>query len=84
MTTSEVTTRSDPGYELSRFNAVGHGLLSRNTLLPWEDRGEYDGVAGAAGVAEVLGDGHGARQSFHQVLASRGQGLQALRRDQPP
>ena len=44
MTTSEVTTRSDPGYELSRFNAVGHGLLSRNTLLPWEDRGEYDAL----------------------------------------
>ena len=29
------------GYELTRFNALRHGVLSRYTVLPWEDEGEY-------------------------------------------
>jgi hypothetical protein len=29
------------GYEITRFNALRHGVLSRYTLLPWEDQGEY-------------------------------------------
>ena len=29
-------------YELSRFNATRHGILSRHTVLPWEDWEEYD------------------------------------------
>jgi hypothetical protein len=29
------------GYEASRFNALRHGVLSRWTVLPWEDEGEY-------------------------------------------
>ena len=28
-------------YEFARFNAVRHGVLSRHTVLPWEDREEY-------------------------------------------
>ncbi len=28
-------------YETTRFNALRHGLLSRYTVLPWEDEGEY-------------------------------------------
>src|SRR4029450_5831786 len=27
--------------ELTRFNALRHGVLSRYTVLPWEDAGEY-------------------------------------------
>lgn len=30
------------GYETSRLNALKHGILSKHTVLPWEDRGEYD------------------------------------------
>ena len=30
------------GYEASRLNALKHGILSKHTVLPWEDRGEYD------------------------------------------
>ena len=30
------------GYELSRLNAVRHGILSRHLVLPWEDQREYD------------------------------------------
>jgi isochorismate hydrolase len=29
------------GYELTRFNALRHGVLSRYTVLPWEDADEY-------------------------------------------
>jgi len=29
-------------YELSRLNAVRHGILSRYTILPWESREEYE------------------------------------------
>jgi len=29
------------GTELTRFNALRHGVLSRYTLLPWEDESEY-------------------------------------------
>ena len=30
------------GYESSRFNALRHGVLSRHTVLAWEDPGEYE------------------------------------------
>ncbi len=29
------------GTEMTRFNALRHGVLSRYTVLPWEDEGEY-------------------------------------------
>ena len=29
------------GYEMTRFNALRHGVLSRYTVLPWEDELEY-------------------------------------------
>jgi hypothetical protein len=32
--------RSDT-YEVTRFNALRHGVLSRHTVLPWEDGEEY-------------------------------------------
>jgi hypothetical protein len=28
-------------YEITRFNALRHGVLSRYTVLPWEDQDEY-------------------------------------------
>ena len=28
-------------FELTRFNAVRHGVLSRYTVLPWESETEY-------------------------------------------
>jgi hypothetical protein len=39
------------GTELTRFNAVRHGILSRQTVLPWESREEYEAIL-AALVAE--------------------------------
>jgi hypothetical protein len=35
------------GYANSRFNAVRHGVLSAHTVLPWEDKAEYEAVLGA-------------------------------------
>src|SRR5271165_2873934 len=39
------------GTEISRFNALRHGVLSRYTVLPWEDAAEYHALV-AALVAE--------------------------------
>lgn len=35
------------GYEISKFNAVRHGVLSRHTVLPWETRDEYEALLNA-------------------------------------
>lgn len=34
------------GYNLTRFNALRHGVLSRYTVLPWEDEAEYYALLG--------------------------------------
>jgi hypothetical protein len=45
------TTRTLPsetsGTELTRFNALRHGVLSRYTVLPWEDANEYHALVAA-------------------------------------
>jgi hypothetical protein len=33
--------------QVTRFNALQHGVLSRYTVLPWEDEGEYHTLLGA-------------------------------------
>ena len=40
MSTLAVTGDAGPNssYETTRFNALRHGVLSRHTVLPWEDR----------------------------------------------
>ena len=35
------------GTDITRFNALRHGVLSRYTVLPWEDADEYGGLVGA-------------------------------------
>lgn len=41
---SETCREDGLGYEISRFNAVKHGILSKCTVLHWEDASEYDGL----------------------------------------
>jgi hypothetical protein len=53
MTESGVNALPASGTELTRFNALGHGVLSRYTVLPWEDADEYGAVV-ASLVAEHL------------------------------
>jgi hypothetical protein len=35
------------GTEITRFNALRHGMLSRYTVLPWEDADEYRALVAA-------------------------------------
>jgi hypothetical protein len=44
-------TAETGGTEITRFNALRHGVLSRYTVLPWEDADEYSALV-AALVAE--------------------------------
>src|SRR3712207_7667229 len=44
------------GYDLTRFNALRHGVLSRYTVLPWEDAHEYRALLEAL-VAEHVPQG---------------------------
>ena len=43
---NDVTVPSE-GYDASRLNAVRHGILSRYTVLPWEDAAEYEALLDA-------------------------------------
>ena len=45
-----------PSTELTRFNALRHGILSRYTVLPWEDADEYGAIVSAL-VAEHAPEG---------------------------
>ena len=53
---SPVTLVPNSSYETTRFNALRHGVLSRHTVLPWEDRSEYESLLGAL-VAEHIPEG---------------------------
>ena len=47
---SDIKTVSPPKgerTEVTRFNALRHGVLSRYTVLPWESADEYRAVLGA-------------------------------------
>jgi hypothetical protein len=48
MTQTEPTLSAETvGTEVTRFNALKHGVLSRYTVLPWEDPGEYRDLVAA-------------------------------------
>ncbi len=44
----EVAAVGHNSYAGTRFNAVKHAVLSRYTVLPWEDAGEYEGLFSAS------------------------------------
>ncbi len=43
----EVAAVGNHSYAGTRFNAVKHAVLSRYTVLPWEDASEYEGLFSA-------------------------------------
>jgi hypothetical protein len=48
MTDAEPMPRAEiGGTEITRFNALKHGVLSRYTVLPWEDANEYHALVTA-------------------------------------
>ncbi len=50
------TPMATNGYQVTRFNALQHGVLSRYSVLPWEDKNEYEALL-AALVAEHMPQG---------------------------
>jgi hypothetical protein len=44
---TSVSSTQGEGYEVTRFNALRHGVLSRYTVLPWEDAEEYKTLVAA-------------------------------------
>jgi hypothetical protein len=46
-TTSPPLQALPGGYDASRFNALRHGVLSVHTVLPWEDKAEYEALLNA-------------------------------------
>ena len=60
---------ADPdSYDLTRFNALNHGILSRYTVLPWEDANEYRGLIDALAAEHAP---HGPTQEHLQPAASQ-------------
>jgi hypothetical protein len=48
MTQTKPTLSAETGgTEITRFNALRHGVLSRYTVLPWEDADEYRALVAA-------------------------------------
>lgn len=45
--TDPATSAGTDGTELTRFNALRHGVLSRHTVLPWENADEYHALVAA-------------------------------------
>ena len=47
MTTTIQMPAETSGTDITRFNALRHGVLSRYTVLPWEDADEYQAIVTA-------------------------------------
>jgi hypothetical protein len=45
--TTQTLPSETSGTEITRFNALKHGVLSRYTVLPWEDANEYQALVAA-------------------------------------
>jgi len=45
MTTDIATVDTGNHYDVSKLNAVQHGILSRHAVLPWEEKSEYEALA---------------------------------------
>ncbi|MCW6512975.1 hypothetical protein [Lichenifustis flavocetrariae] len=64
------------GTKLTRFNALRHGVLSRYTVLPWEDGDEYRALLDAlvaehkptGPTEEHLVEEHRSRESWSAVV----------------
>jgi hypothetical protein len=54
--TTKTLSAETGGTDITRFNALRHGVLSRYTVLPWEDAAEYRAVVEAL-VAEHVPQG---------------------------
>ena len=70
--TENVATLPQPrggNYDLARFNALRHGVLSQHTVLPWEDGNEYRVLVEAL-TAEHVSSSHGKRRRILTWIAA--------------
>ena len=77
MTTTQATQTSPAatdGTEVIRFNALRHGVLSRYTVLRWEDADEYQAIVTAL-VAE-----HAPQEPAEEHLAEEIAGILSRKR----
>ena len=59
--TTQTLPAETGGTDITRFNALRHGVLSRYTVLPWENADEYQAdCRGAGGRARSAGADRGA------------------------
>jgi hypothetical protein len=72
MTKTMQTLPADTGgTDITRFNALRHGVLSRYTVLPWESTDEYGAVVEAL-VAEHAPEGPTEEHLVEEIAASSG------------
>ena len=72
MTNTIQTLPTEPGgTDITRFNALRHGVLSRYTVLPWESADEYRAVVEAL-VAEHGPQGPTEEHLVEEIAASSG------------
>ena len=45
--TTQILPAETGGTDITRFNALRHGVLSRYTVLPWENADEYRAIVEA-------------------------------------
>ena len=51
--TTETLPAETAGTDITRFNALRHGVLSRYTVLPWENADEYQAIVSALAAEHV-------------------------------
>ena len=81
--TNSIAASKGDGTEITRFNALRHGVLSRYTVLPWEDADEYRAL-----VASLVAE-HGLRDRPKSIWsrnspASCGASVGCVSRRRPP
>ena len=69
--TTEALPVETGGTDITRFNALRHGVLSRYTVLPWESTDEYGAVVEAL-VAEHAPEGPTEEHLVEEIAASSG------------
>ena len=77
--TTQTLPAETGGTDITRFNALRHGVLSRYTVLPWESADEYRAVVEAL-VTEHGPQGPSSRRSPASSGASGGFALLRLPR----
>ena len=72
------------GTEITRFNALRHGVLSRYTVLPWEDAAEYRDLVASLVAEHALPQGRLREHLVEELTGILGASALALGLRPPP